>query len=104
MDNTSGSQPVRLPADCSIGAIRSTYEMIRDASDRQQRLEIDGSAVEKADITLIQLLLSAVKTAQAQGRQIGLRAFSKTLRQTLQRAGFATTAAPSDASHPNGPR
>ena len=103
METTSGSEPVRLPADCSVGAIRSTYEMIRDASGRQQRLDIDGSAVEKADITLIQLLLSLIKTRQAQGRAIGLRAFSQTLRQTLQRAGFATTA-PSDAAQQNGRR
>ncbi|MGO4712815.1 STAS domain-containing protein [Bradyrhizobium sp. 2TAF24] len=94
MDKQSGSHSVRLPADCSIGAIRSTYEMVREASGRQQQLDIDCSAVEKADVTAVQLLLSLTKTAEQQGRRIGLRAFSQALRNALHRAGFATGSRP----------
>jgi len=93
MDNPSDSNwSLRLPADCSIAAIRSVYELVRDAFRRQDRLEIDCSSVDKADVTSIQLLLSTTRTANQQGRTIVLTAVSKALRSTLQRAGFSSDA------------
>jgi anti-anti-sigma regulatory factor len=93
MDNPSDSNwSLRLPADCSIAAIRSVYELVRDAFRRQDRLEIDCSSVDKADVTSIQLLLSTTKTANQQGRTIVLTAISKALRSTFQRAGFSSDA------------
>jgi len=83
---------LRLPVDCSIAAIRSIYDLVRDAFNRQQSLEIDCSNVAKADVTSIQLLLSAAKTGQAQGRQVVLTAFSQSFRNTLRRAGFLNDA------------
>jgi ABC-type transporter Mla MlaB component len=83
---------LRLPADCSISAIRSVYDLICDAFCRQHSLEIDCSGVTKADVTSIQLLLSTAKTGQAQGRSVVLTAFSQTLRTTLGRAGFLNAA------------
>jgi ABC-type transporter Mla MlaB component len=91
--NVPGPKPtLRLPADCSIASIRSVYDMVRDVFGRQDRLEIDCSAVDKADVTSIQLLLSVAKTGRAEGRPVILTAFSKTLRNTLRRAGFASDA------------
>jgi ABC-type transporter Mla MlaB component len=81
---------LRLPADCSIAAIRSVYELIREAFGRQDRLEIDCSNVDKADVTSIQLLLSTARTGEAQGCPVVLTAFSQTLRNTLRRAGFSS--------------
>jgi len=83
---------LRLPADCSIGAIRSVYDVIRDAFARQHSLEIDCSSVAKADVTSIQLLLSTAKTGQAQGRPVVLTALSQDFRRTLRRAGFSSEA------------
>ncbi len=81
---------LRLPADCSIAAIRSVYDLIREAFRRQERLEIDCSSVDKADVTSIQLLLSTAKTGEAHGRPVVLTSFSQSLRTTLRRAGFAS--------------
>ena len=64
-DVTEPKWSLRLPADCSIAAIRSVYDLIREAFGRQDRLEIDCSSVDKADVTSIQLLLSAAKTGDA---------------------------------------
>ena len=64
-DATEPKWSLRLPADCSIAAIRGVYDMIREAFGRQDRLEIDCSSVDKADVTSIQLLLSAAKTGEA---------------------------------------
>jgi anti-anti-sigma regulatory factor len=89
---TESKWSLRLPADCSIAAIRSVYDLIREAFGRQDRLEIDCSSVDKADVTSIQLLLSAAKTGEAQGRPVVLTSFSKTLRNTIRRAGFTTDA------------
>ena len=91
-DATQPRWSLRLPADCSIAAIRSVYDVIREAFDRQDRLEIDCSDVDKADLTSIQLLISAAKTGEAQGRPVVLTAFSQTLRNTLRRAGFTSDA------------
>jgi len=93
MDKPSDSRRLlRLPADCSIAAIRSVYSLIRDAFGRPEKLEIDCSGVDKADVTSVQLLLSTAKTADLQGRGIVLTAFSQTLRNTFQRAGFSSDA------------
>jgi anti-anti-sigma regulatory factor len=100
MNNPSNSNwSVRLPADCSIAAIRHVYDLVRDAFGRQDRLEIDCSHVDKADVTSIQLLLSTTKTANQQGRTIVLTTISAALRKTLQRAGFSSDAMINDHFH-----
>ncbi len=42
---------LRLPADCSIAAIRGVYDLVREAFHRQHAVEIDCSGVAKADVT-----------------------------------------------------
>jgi ABC-type transporter Mla MlaB component len=91
---------LRLPADCSIAAIRSVYDLIRDSFGRQDKLEIDCSDVNKADVTSVQLLLSTAKTANQQGRPIVLTAISQALRSTFQRAGVPAEAI-TDQSSPS---
>ena len=87
-DPMEPKRSLRLPADCSITAIRGVHDLIRDAFNRRDALEIDCSDVAKADVTSIQLLLSTAKTGQAQGRPVALTAFSQNFRNTLRRAGF----------------
>ncbi|WP_024512186.1 STAS domain-containing protein [Bradyrhizobium sp. ARR65] len=94
---TESKWSLRLPADCSIAAIRNVYDLIREAFNRQDPLEIDCSNVAKADVTSIQLLLSTTKTGQAQGRPVVLTSFSQNFRNTLRRAGFSSEAI---ANHP----
>jgi len=79
---------LRLPADCSIAAIRDVCGLVREAFHRQHSLEIDCSSVAKADLTSIQLLLSTAKTGEVHGRPVVLTAFSQAFRNTLRRAGF----------------
>lgn len=87
-DSTKQKWSLRLPADCSIAAIRGVYDLIREAFHRQDSLEIDCSGVAKADVSSIQLLISTAKTGEAQGRPVVLTAFSQAFRNTLRRAGF----------------
>lgn len=89
-DVTEPKRSLRLPADCSIAAIRGVYDQIREAFGRQAPFEIDCSSVDKADVTSIQLLLSTTKTGEAEGRPVVLTSFSKSFRNTLRRAGFSS--------------
>ncbi|CAL74747.1 Conserved hypothetical protein, Putative STAS domain [Bradyrhizobium sp. ORS 278] len=86
-------EAVKLPADCSIAAIREVHEMVRDAFVQRAALEIDGSSVDKADVTAIQLLISTAKTGREQGRAVALTDPSEVLRNAIRRAGFAGDAA-----------
>jgi phospholipid transport system transporter-binding protein len=85
-------QPLRLPADCSISGIRAVYELILKSLKLSHRVEIDCSAVDKADVTSIQLLISATRTADHQGRRVNLTAFSQSLKNTFHRAGLSSSA------------
>src|SRR5450631_3992136 len=78
-------QSLRLPADCSISGIRVAYDLLCKALIGQQRLELDGSAVDKADVTSVQLLLSTAKTARHLGNRVSLTAVSAALRSAIQR-------------------
>jgi phospholipid transport system transporter-binding protein len=84
--------PLRLPADCSVSGIRAVYELIRKSLKLSHRLEIDCSGVDKADVTSVQLLLSATRTADHQGRRVNLTAFSQILKNTFHRAGISSSA------------
>lgn len=85
---------LRLPRDCSISAIRGVYDLIRDVVQRQDSLEIDCSAVDRADVTSIQLLVSTAKAASRDGRSVVLTDVSQALDNTFQRAGVAADALP----------
>jgi ABC-type transporter Mla MlaB component len=88
------TQLLRLPADCSIGGIRIAYDLLCKALAGQQGLELDCSAVEKADVTSVQLLLSTAKTARHSGHRVSLTAVSDVLRSAIKRAGVAKRAMP----------
>lgn len=80
---------VLLPADCTIGAIRQVYELVRGAFSRHGKLEIDCSSVDRADITSVQLLVSATKTASQAGRTVVWTDPSQALQRIFQRAGLS---------------
>jgi len=83
-------QSLRLPADCSISGIRIAHDLIRQSMCHQRPLELDCSAVDRADVTSIQLLISAIRTADQQGRTLTLTALSKNLETTFLRAGISS--------------
>ncbi|MBB5046033.1 ABC-type transporter Mla MlaB component [Rhodopseudomonas rhenobacensis] len=101
MEIQSPPPSLRLPADCSIGGIRAIYDRIRSLLTQQRDLQIDCSAVDKADVTSVQLLLSATRTADEQGGRLDLTEVSQSLKCTFQRAGIPSSAFSerSDAQH-----
>jgi ABC-type transporter Mla MlaB component len=90
METEPTSQPpLRLPADCSIAGIRAAYDLIRHALRLSHPLEIDCSGVDRADVTAVQLLLSATRPAGGGDPRVRLTAFSQHLKTTFQRAGIS---------------
>lgn len=87
-------QSLRLPADCSIGGIRVAYDMVCKALSGQKALELDCSGVNKADVTSVQLLVSAAKSARHVGNRVSLTAISEVLRSAIKRAGVSGPAMP----------
>jgi ABC-type transporter Mla MlaB component len=99
METEPTSQPpLCLPADCSIAGIRAVYELIRKSLRLQHQLEIDCSGVDKADLTSVQLLLSATRITDGRDRRVRLTAFSQHLRSTFQRAGISGSTMPNQTS------
>jgi anti-anti-sigma regulatory factor len=93
VESTSNARRLlSLPADCSIAAIRGVCELVKDAFGREDKLEIDCSSVDKADVTSVQLLLSTARTANLRGRPIVLTAISQVLRKTFHSAGVSSDA------------
>jgi len=87
-------EPLRLPADCSIGGIRAVHDLICKSLNAQSKLELDCSGVDKADVTSVQLLVSTAKSARHVGNDVSLTAISDTLRSAIARAGVPSLAMP----------
>jgi len=87
-------EPLRLPADCSIGGIRAVYDLICKSLNSHSKLELDCSGVDKADVTSVQLLVSTAKSARHLGNAVSLTAISETLRSAIVRAGIPNRAMP----------
>lgn len=77
-----------LPVDCRIGASRAQYSALRDAFSASDQIELDAGQVQQADITCLQLLVSAAKTAQAGRKHLRITALSEPLRAAFARAGL----------------
>jgi anti-anti-sigma factor len=79
---------VVLPADCRIGSARAQHEALRSAFLAGGDIEIDASAAEYIDIAGLQILASALKTAESQKKRLVLTAVSQPLQDAFTRAGL----------------
>lgn len=72
LDETS--RPVRfsLTGDCVVDDARQLHAALVRALAEHEHLVLDVSAVDYADITLVQLLLGALQAAQASGKRLEL--------------------------------
>jgi len=89
---------VRLPVNCSIGAARAVHGLVQTALRSSAQVELDCSDVTTADVTSLQIVLSAARSARTDGHRVALRAMSAPLTNTFDRAGFAVAALTSPAN------
>jgi anti-anti-sigma regulatory factor len=82
------TNPVRLQSDCCVRTAREHHAALLSAFRGRDYIEIDAAGVEHVDLTLIQLLVSATKTAKTSRKRMRLIAASEPLRSALARAGL----------------
>jgi len=82
------ANPIQLQRDCSIRTVREHHAALLDAFRARDDVEIDAAAVEVVDLTFVQLLVSATKTANASNKRLRLIAISEPVRGAMARAGL----------------
>ncbi|TAJ28801.1 STAS domain-containing protein [Bosea sp. (in: a-proteobacteria)] len=88
-----------LPQDCTVRTIAALAGTAREAFAAGAGLALDGSRVENADITLVQLVVSAQRSFEALSVPFALVDPSPAVLSAFSRAGVA---APQTASLPSG--
>jgi anti-anti-sigma regulatory factor len=76
-----------LDAVQNLRTIENTRELLLQNIGKNARLFIDCSGVEEADIAIVQLLISARKTAAQLGTDLRLAAVSSAFKGVVDRAG-----------------
>jgi anti-anti-sigma regulatory factor len=79
---------VNAPADCSLRSIRPLHSEMAAAFKADGDLAIDCSAMTSCDITGLQLLISAAKTAETARRPFRVEGVPEVLSTALARAGL----------------
>lgn len=97
-ESAVGSFVVTMAPDCTIRSIEAACQALRRAI-RQPGVEggtlsIDCAAVEQADITFVQLLVSASKTTSARNVRLALQAAPPCVHDALGRSGVQLGAEP----------
>ena len=93
----SSRRPRRLVLEAvqTLRTIEATTAAVRDLLAQHPHVEIVCGAVGEADLTLVQLLLSARRTAEQSGKRVTLAApASGALLDALRRGGLAEAADP----------
>jgi anti-anti-sigma regulatory factor len=88
----SATSVVDLGTDPSIRTVGSLRDQLSTAISQNQSVEIGAEAVTSIDVSMLQLLASAHRTAQRAGKHIAIRAAPHgPMRDALVRAGFITS-------------
>lgn len=80
---------LHLSGDLSLRSISELHAKLTEAIAAHDAVAIGTDAVESIDIAALQLLVSATRTADAQGRKLSVSAVEgSTMARTLIAAGF----------------
>ena len=77
-----------LEGDCTIGRAVEVHALVGETLVRPGPRALDVAAVTQADITFVQLVVSASKTLEARGDTVSLVRPSDGLTATFERAGL----------------
>lgn len=81
--------PLQLSGDLSLRSIAELHAKLTEAIAAHDAVAVDTAAVESIDVAAVQLLVSATKTAAAQGRTLTVTASAGSpVARTLIAAGF----------------
>ena len=79
---------VSLSGDCLVSNINDHYQAVCQAFQSKGSVIVDLAQVAAADITLVQLVVSASKTAAREHRSFMLRSVPDSIRDVLCSAGI----------------
>lgn len=79
---------VSLSGDCIVSTINHHYKILCEAFQSKGSVLVDLAQVEAADITLVQLIVSASQTAAQENREFALRSVPNSFRDVLCSAGI----------------
>jgi phospholipid transport system transporter-binding protein len=83
----SGPTVLRLPADCTLRAIKPLHADLSAALAGADVVALDCAQVERVDIAFVQLVLAAGRTAGRHGKQLGLASLVAPVETAFRRAG-----------------
>jgi ABC-type transporter Mla MlaB component len=90
---------VVLEGAVTLRTIDSTHAALREALAKHAKIEIDCATATEIDLSAIQLLLAARKSAEAAGKSLALSAPADgALRDALSRGGFLPNSPDSTAT------
>jgi ABC-type transporter Mla MlaB component len=91
MQHSSGPETVDLSGPRTLRNAEQTRSVLLDALRGPSPVRLDCSAIVEADLSLLQLLLAAKKSAEAAGKDMTLaHPPSAAFLQAASRAGFST--------------
>ncbi len=95
MQEAPGAEAVDLSGPRTLRNAEETRSLLMEALQRPSPIGLDCSAVAEADLSFVQLLLSARKSAEAAGKTLTLsHPASAPLLKAASKAGFATKPSP----------
>lgn len=77
-----------LRENTSIKTIKTLHDQLRDALAEDGEIAIDFSQLSRVDLSVVQLILSAVKSARKSGRTLKFKHVSEEIRSQFQLAGL----------------
>lgn len=97
MENSKSSGRFCLPADATIRHADDLHRALISTIAQHTSVVADCSAIREADLSAVQLLLAARRSATAQGKHLALAApASGALLAVLERAGMLAPNSPED--------
>lgn len=79
---------IRMSGDCTVRAIRTLHGEIVAGLASATDLVLDCTDIERADITFVQLVVSAAGTAERQAKRLTLVDVPDTVQGAFARAGL----------------
>lgn len=85
----SDSSVLRLSGDCGLRAIRPLHDAVAAALAASPAVEIDCTGAERIDLSFVQLVVCATRTAREGGRRITVTNLSEAAQTAFARAGVS---------------
>src|SRR5260370_30558090 len=85
---------ILLAGELVVATAEKTRAQLISAFEQNQHILIDCSQATAADVSFIQILIAAQRTAASRGKSVSLLAFSKAVESALESGGFVRDAIP----------